>query len=158
MGLTKLGIVLERDSSRETVCAPSKYHLGDWKFPKCFFSSPSNIQTVLPGHGLGSTKEKWLEFSNHWIMPSFGKKKMFLSERAEPQSDIYSRQEDKNSVVKLVTNIFNRKIAHFRAIVHSIYRYYICFLESFIFAFLQMNEKIIIRTSGCFSILFLLWE
>lgn len=35
------------------------------------------------------------------------KKKMFLCERAEPHSDIRSTQEDKNSVVRLVTNIFS---------------------------------------------------
>lgn len=68
----KLGFVLERDSSSETVSTPIKTELLNRGFSKCFFSSSKqHPHTTLPGHGLGSTKEKWQEFSNYCIMLYF---------------------------------------------------------------------------------------
>lgn len=99
----KLGCVLERDSSSETVSAPIKTELLNWGFSKCFFSSSKQRPHSTARAWIGVHERKWREFSNYCIMLYF-QNHAFVWRKLTTKY-IHSRQDDENFVI-FIWNVF----------------------------------------------------
>lgn len=80
------------------------FWVGD--FPSVSFPHPSNIHTILAGHGLGFTEEKGQDFSNH-CYSMFSKPSLHLKELATNKMRPFQTRWQKRCEISLI--FLNRK-------------------------------------------------